>query len=601
MVDSISAGKTIVAEHGEIRIIGRAVSRGIGIGNAVCLFGTRKQFFRHTIRREQVEAEIGRFENAKEIASAALQGDVERSRSKFGDAIADILESHLLIIEDPEFHSRVKNTIETEYFNAEWAVNSAAEKYSSLLEKSTDQHLREKHLDLEDVADRLISAMASGAEEIQFEKGSVIAASELKASTILRLQEAGIAGIVTEHGGWTSHASILARELEIPSVTGISHLFSYVAEGSRIAVDGFNGEVIFDPTNATQDDLHSRNSEGIASHSITKLGAEADLMTLDGRSIIIRTNTSSVESYKLAEKSGAKGIGLYRSEGLNGRFGRIPTEDEQFEEYCRIAEAAGKEGVRVRTFDIDGDVYAADGFGRQRNPALGLRAIRLGIRKPELLIPQARALLRASYRRNVSIVIPMVSGTSEIDRVREILFEQKVLLENDDVSVGDPGIGSMIEIPSAALLADQVAAASDFVCLGTNDLAQYVLAADRDNENVSEWFRTIHPAMLRLVKSVIGSCKRAGKRLVVCGEMAGSPFYVPVLIGMGASELSVGPKSVEPVRRVIAGIAFEEAAKLSRDLENFSNADDIEQMVADTALHKWPHLYPADFFKLNSK
>jgi phosphotransferase system enzyme I (PtsI) len=222
------------------------------------------------------------------------------------------------------------------------------------------------------------------------------------------------------------------------------------------------------------------------------------------------------------------------------------------------------------------------------------------MRKPELLVPQIRALLRAAYDRSVSIVVPMVSGTSEIDRVREIVSAQKRSLEKEGTKVGTPQFGAMIEIPSSALVADQVAAASDFVCLGTNDLAQYVLAADRDNEAVSEWFRTLHPAMLRIVKSVIDSCKKAGKSLVVCGEMAGSPFYVPVLIGMGATELSIGPKSIGPVRRVIAGVAFEEAAALLRELERFSTADAIEQTVADTARRKWPHLYPDNFFERNA-
>jgi phosphotransferase system enzyme I (PtsI) len=588
-----------VAEKCEIRIFGRAVSRGIGIGNAVCLFGTRKQFFHNKIAAAQIDTELDRFEKARAAARTALDADVAHSRRKFGDAVADILETHLLIIEDPEFQSHIRNGISTERFNAEWAISAGAAKYSSLFEKSTERQLREKHLDLEDVADRLISAIAAGTEEIRFEKGSVIAASELKASTILRFQEAGIAGIVSEHGGWTSHASILARELEIPSVTGIEHLFSCVLDGSRIAVDGFKGEVIIDPTKETETKLRSRNPDRTTPRSDTS--KEGELTTLDGRQIVIRTNTASVESYKLAAENGAKGIGLYRSEGLIGKFGRIPTEDEQVDEYCRIADAAGGDGVRIRTFDIDSELYSANGAGRQRNPALGLRAVRLGLRRPELLVPQIRAILRASFERSVSIVIPMVSGTTEINRVREMLGEQKRSLENEGIRFGDPDVGAMIEVPSSAVLADQVAAVSDFVCLGTNDLAQYVLAADRDNEAVSEWFRTLHPAMLRIVKTVIESCKKAGKRLVVCGEMAGSPFYVPVLVGMGATELSVGPKSIEPVRRVVAGIAFEEAAKLFRELQKFTTPDEIEQIVTDTARRKWPHLYPADFFELNSQ
>ena len=590
-----------MAEKHEIRVTGRAVSRGIGVGRAICLFGNKKQFYRRDVPASEVEFEIARYIKAVDQARNSLAVEIERAGPGSGSPVEALLESHLLILDDPQFVSKIRNSISSELVNTEWAIQNAVNEYTSHFKNNSDQHLREKYLDLEDVAERLLAAVAGDSDEVRFERGSVIAASELRASTILRFHEDGIAGIVTEHGGWTSHASIIAREFEIPSVTGIPHLFRNVFNGLSVAIDGFRGEVIFDPARATLDEIKVRSEERSdvgAEKSTSNIG---NTNTLDGRSITVRTNTGSVESYEIAKERGAKGIGLYRSEGLIGKFGRIPTEDEQAEEYRHIALVTNNDGVRVRTFDIDSDLYVDTAFGRQRNPALGLRAIRLGFHKSEILIPQLRALLRASHETNISVVVPMITGAAEIVSVREIIKEQSQELKRAGTPVGNPTVGAMIEIPSAAILADQLASVSDFLCLGTNDLAQYVLAADRDNESVSEWFRTLHPAMLRLVRSVIEACKSVKKQLIVCGEMAGSPFYVPVLIGMGADDLSIGPKSIDAVRRVIAGIAFEEAANLVRNISGFSTADEVERFVAENAKQNWPHLYPSGFFEQNAR
>jgi len=265
-----------------------------------------------------------------------------------------------------------------------------------------------------------------------------------------------------------------------------------------------------------------------------------------------------------------------------------------------VANAIGGDALRVRTFDIDADQFLDATTQRQKNPALGLRAIRLGMVNQDLLIPQIRALLRASYDRNVGIIVPMVTGTSEIAAVRQIIEKESEQLALNGVSIGSPAVGAMIEIPSAVLVADQLANACDFLCLGTNDLAQYLLAADRDNESVSPWFRTLHPAMIKAVGHVIKSAVDASKPLTVCGEMAGSPFYVPVLIGLGAIELSMNPGSIEAVSKVVAGIAFEEAVKLVSEIEGLTTPDDIEAAVKSTALGKWAHLFSSGFLEVES-
>jgi phosphoenolpyruvate-protein phosphotransferase (PTS system enzyme I) len=584
-----------VAEKKEIRIKGRAVSRGIGIGRAVRLFGGRKQFFRRDILASEIQPEIRRVQDAVATARRSIEYDIERTKSESKEPVVELLESHLFILEDPSLLSRINDFISRDLVNAEWAIQTGFEELSLTIKQNEDPHLREKYLDVEDVAERLLTAIASEAEPPTIEPDAIVAASELRASTILQLREAGVAGIVTEHGGWTSHASILAREFQIPSVTGIANLFNYVNDDRTIAIDGYSGEVCFDPSEVTVHRLQQRAVNG-ASFDPEKFEVVGrKLSTLDSRLIVIRTNTVSVESYKAAETMGACGIGLYRSESLIGKYGRIPTEDEQAGEYERIANATGRAGTHIRTFDIDADQYLVPSFRRQKNPALGLRAIRLGLHDPQLLIPQIRALLRASHGNHVSITIPMVTSVAELNEFRGIVDQQREELTKARTSIGTPRIGAMIEIPSAALLADQLASIADFLCLGTNDLAQYILAADRDNEHVSEWFRTLHPAMLRVVRSVISSCKAAGKPLVVCGEMAGSPFYIPVLIGLGATDLSMNPGSIDAARRVIAGIAYEEAAALVRKIDVLTTPNEIEKAVAETARKKWPHLYPPGF------
>ena len=583
----------------EIRLVGRAVSRGIGIGPAKCRYGTRRQFFRRKITHPEIEPEIARFANAAHAARAAIQAEITEASSDRLIAVVELLESHDLILGDPTLISRIKDSIADQKVNAESAVLDTFEAFAFRLQ-SGGGHIREKYLDLQDVAERLLIAMDSRDETARFDEGSVIIASELRASTLLRLREAKAAGIATELGGWTSHFSILAREFEIPAVTGISHIFRSVGDGSIVAVNGFEGAVHVHPSEHSLGELRQISQAKRAHFEVKDSTFSNDLRTLDGRPIVIRTNTNSIESFQSALNFGIHGIGLYRSESLIGKYGRVPSEDEQADEYAAIAAAAGDHGVRIRMFDIDSDLSASGPFRRQKNPALGLRAIRLSFRDSELLLPQLRAILRVSAANNISIIVPMVTGVAEINEFRSILEQQKKILGEKGIRAGSPQIGPMIEVPSAALVADQLAQTSDFLCLGTNDLAQYILATDRDNDAVSEWFRTLHPAMLRIVHSVIESARKAGKQLIVCGEMAGSPFYVPVLIGLGAVELSMGPASVEAVRRVVSGIAFEEASALVRELSELTTPKDVEDAVLGTALKSWPHLYAPGFLEQRS-
>jgi len=547
----------------------------------------------------ELNSEIGRLDAAFKFARAAIEDDIARSQKVVRSAASEILDSHLLILDDPTIRTQVIEKIGTDQINTESAVYDVFEEIASRFRANPDQALRERSLDVEDVCERLLSALMPEAETFVPAPDSVLIAKEIRPSSLLEIVDSGVVALAAENGGWTSHTSILAREANIPAVTGIAKIGKRIRDGQNVIVDGFSGEIIIDPSEATLVAYQSRDAAGIPKPEPFER-TERVVATLDGREIIIRTNSVSVSSYESAAEDGARGIGLFRSESLIGKFKRIPTEDEQTQEYVALADATGEHGIRIRTFDIDSDQFLNAAAQRQKNPALGLRAIRLGVTNPELLIPQIRALLRASRNRNIGIIVPMVTGVSEIDEVRSVIQRESEELAAKGVSIGSPELGAMIEIPSAMMVADQLADVSDFLCLGTNDLAQYLLAADRDNESVSNWFRTLHPAMIRAVGSVIRVANEASKPLIVCGEMAGSPFYVPVLIGLGATELSVNPSSIEAVCRVITGLAFDEARQLVSEIQSLSSADDVEAVVRSTAEKKWAHLFPNGFLEMQT-
>ncbi|MEP6705747.1 MAG: putative PEP-binding protein, partial [Acidobacteriota bacterium] len=374
----------------------------------------------------------------------------------------------------------------------------------------------------------------------------------------------------------------------------VSKILRRVSTGDTAIVDGYSGSVILNPTLETLERyrLPADQFQQINYNDVTV--GDTDTKTLDGRKITIRVNVDLPEIYKRAKRIGARGIGLYRSEYLFNRFNGFPTEDQQYEAYREIAEYAGEDTVKIRTFDLGAEQLYEQSHGREKNPALGLRAIRLGLTNTAHLRTQLRAIIRAAHGQNIDLVIPMVSGIEEIDDVRNLVGEEKDNLSRTGIPAGDPRIGAMIEVPSAVLLIDDIVRDTDFVCLGTNDLVQYLLAVDRDNESVSGWFRTLHPAVIRAVASVINSCAKGPTPLTICGEMAGSPFYLPLLIGLGATELSMNVNSILRVRKVISGIAYQETVAIARESEKCRTASEVEALLEQHIAEKWPHLIQPD-------
>lgn len=578
---------------GEIRLKARAMSRGVAIGRVVCLHGNTRQFFRIDIGDEAVEREMRRARAGFRLARRQLN----KLRTELASGISSvpgIFDAQRAMIEDSSLLEKVENAIAEQKVNAEWAVKVVTDEYITKYKAIPDQHLRERYIDVEDVAERIQNSLGGGERSAPLAKDSIIVAKELMPSTLAEQSGSHPSAVITEHGGWTSHTFILARELNLPAVTGVRKILRRIDTGDAAIVDGYSGQVILNPTSETLERyrLPASQFRQINYNDVTV--ADSHARTLDGREIILRVNVDLPEVYKRARRIGARGIGLYRSEFLFNRFNGFPTENQQYDAYREIAEFAGEDGVKIRTFDLGPEQVYGQSHGREKNPALGLRAIRLGLTNVRQLRTQIRAILRASVGSNIDVVVPMVSGVDELAQVREIVEKERAALTAKGVETGNPRIGAMIEVPSAVFLIDEIVAEADLVCLGTNDLVQYLLAVDRDNESVAGWFRTLHTAVLRAIRRVIDAALKGDKPLVVCGEMAGSPFYVPLLIGMGATELSMNVNSILRVRKVISGLAHAETIELAREAEQCRTADEVETVLERHISEKWSHLIQPD-------
>jgi phosphotransferase system enzyme I (PtsI) len=576
-------------KNGEIRLYGRAVSRGVGVGKILSLFGQKRQFYRIKLENSKIEPELRRFRAAVRLAKRHIR---KISEKKSGKSQAGIFETHLLFLEDASLLNKIEDFIKQQKVNAEWAVKMVTDGYIADYKAIPDENLRERYIDLEDVAERLLTALGGGGKaNIRLEKDTIIVAKEVKPSTLIELIQSKPKAIITENGGWTSHTFILARELNLPAVTGMKGILRRVQSGENVVVDGFSGQVILHPKTETLRQYKKRATQIRVEIPTKEDLRHEEIKTLDGQKITIRANLDFTKDYIDAKRLGARGIGLYRSEFLFNQNKGFPSEKEQIEIYRKIAKMVGDDGIKIRTFDLSAEQLAGETREREKNPALGLRAIRLSLAQEKQFRTQLRALLRASWENNLDIVLPMISDVSEILRAREILEQEKEKLVKRKIKFGETRLGAMIEVPSAVLLAEQIACEVDFLNLGTNDLVQYLLAVDRDNEAVSDWFRTLHPSVLLAVKTVLQAGEKCGKPVIVCGEMAGSPVYTAILIGLGATELSMNVHSIARVRKTIVNIAFEEAREIVKELETCRTAGEVEEKVRTSFLVKWSHLF----------
>ncbi len=590
---TVNKSKTVI----EQQIKARSVSRGIAIGKVVSLYGKKRQFYRITLKETQLDREIRRFRAAVRLARRQLKKFSHQTHNSASEIQANIFEAHLLILEDAGLHQKIETTILEQKVNAEWAVKFVTDRYLAIYKDIRDEYLRERRIDLQDITERLLSALGGGEKtSYRLDKHSIIVASEVNPSTLVELSKSNPQAIIAESGGWTSHTFILARELGIPAVTGIKGVLRRIKTGDEVIVDGYGGQVFVNPSSETIKRFQ-KEAERFQHPQTEQLEAvKGKLKTLDGRYITIRTNLDIPEGYAKAKRFGAEGIGLFRSEFLFNQNKSLPSEKQQFEAYRKIAAVVNEDGVRIRTFDISLEHLNDETSQQEKNPALGLRAIRLSISHDNFFRTQLRSLLRASFEQKLDILFPMISDISEIVRAKEILEEEKAKLEKRKIKFGNPKVGVMIEVPAAVLMIEEICQEVDFLSVGTNDLVQYLLGVDRDNELVADWFRTLHPSVLRSIKKIVEASEKYDVPAIICGEMAGSPVYAPILIGLGVRELSMNVNSLPRVRQVISHIAYEEAQAIVKEIEACRTADEVEKLVKESLSQKWTHLFSNDNF-----
>lgn len=585
----------------ERRLSGLVVSEGTASGQVLRFHSTRAKrgsIFRSMLDPTDVAREVRRWRAAVRLARRQLLAIKSRAEKELGAEQSYIFDAHLLMIEDRKLLDDVEHQIQHERVNAEWALKVAADRLLDVYAKIKDKYLRERGSDVEDVVERLLFALSGErSEKPRLLADAVLVAEELLPSVVAELDFTHIRAIATDVGGWTSHTAIIARGLGIPAIVGLHDLYRLARTGDAILVDAQKGEVVLNPepqTIVAYHDLSAREapaSVAAAQHAEEK--SRAALCTVDGTEIILRANLELPAEYKGIEHYGARGIGLYRSEFIFSQGDEIPSEEEQYKTYLQVAQLGGEDGATLRLFDLGGDkLPALVAAGEdERNPALGLRGIRFCLQHEELFRTQTRAVLRAAAEAPIRAVVPMVSDVTDMRRARAIFDEEAARLRADGVRTGALKIGAMIEVPSAVMLADKLAREVDFFSLGTNDLVQYLIAVDRDNDGVSDWFRSLHPGVLLSIERVISAARDAAIPVIVCGEMAAAPVYALILIGLGATELSMAAASIPRVRRMVARIEKAEAARVAAECLRCATADDVEELVRVRLAAQWPDVF----------
>ena len=566
-------------------INGIAASDGVAIAKAYLLVEPDLSFTNEKIT--DIDAEINKFKNAVEASKIELTKIRNNAEKQLGADKAAIFDAHLLVLDDPELIQPIEDKISNEKVNAPQALNEVTSQFITIFESMDNEYMKERAADIRDVSKRLLAHIL-GVELPNpsiIDESVVIVGNDLTPSDTAQLNKDFVQGFVTNIGGRTSHSAIMSRSLEIPAVVGTKSITHQVKQGDMIIVDGITGDVIIDPT---EDELiayqHKRERFFEDKKELQKL-RDAETVSLDGIHAELAANIGTPDDLYGVIENGAEGIGLYRTEFLYMGRDQMPTEDEQFEAYKKVLETMKDKRVVVRTLDIGGDKELPYlNLPKEMNPFLGYRAIRLCLDQPDIFRPQLRALLRASAYGKLNIMFPMVATINEFRDAKALLLEEKENLKNEGHDVSDDiELGIMVEIPSTAALADIFAKEVDFFSIGTNNLIQYTMAADRMSERVSYLYQPYNPAILRLVKQVIEASHKEGKWTGMCGEMAGDETAIPLLLGLGLDEFSMSATSILKARRQINGLSKNEMTELANRAINCSTQEQVKELVHNIA------------------
>ena len=586
---------SIVPNTRDVLVPGVGVSAGVAVGRVLRLdqrdiaAGLPPEF-----ECEDTAAEIARLHEAVEEARGQVLELKERVANELGRGHAYFFEAHLLMLDDLELLKDIERIIRTRRIKAEWAVKAVLDRMLVVYAQVKDDYLRERGSDIEDVARRLIRALSGGqgTSLARLQHDVIIVANTLPPSTVAELDLSRVLGFATSDGGFTSHTAIIARSLGIPAVVGLPDVAMRVSSGDTAVVDGSEGRVILHPTKPHIRKYLRKNRERVLETASSEAPPES--VTLDGHRCVLRANIELASEFDTVRRYGAKGIGLYRSEFLYlNKLPDLPTEEEQFEHFEQLANVAGEHGATIRSFDLGGDKLSLSSQDDERNPALGLRALRLARGAQPVFRAHLRAILRASAKGRVRIVLPMVARLSDLRAARELLESCKQELREEGVAFNPKiPLGVMIEVPSAVVIADHLAQECDFFSVGTNDLIQYLLAVDRTNRHVSHIYEPLHPSVLRCLKRISDVAAQEGIPAIVCGEMASDPVHVVVLVALGFDRFSMTPSQIPLISRVICALDRSEALALGAELLELRTTAEIEAHLAVELPRRFP-----DFFK----
>ncbi len=571
-----------------LRVHGMGVSAGIAIGKAVLISTRVGEVFRIPIAEADLDAEVERFHEAVRQAQAELGKTRARASEKVGDELAAIFEAHVLLLNDPAFIGRVVDRIRSRRVNAEWAVAKIAEEIDEQFAHIDDSYLRERSEDVSDVSRHVLRALQgiSHHELSELEDDLIIVADDLTPSDAVRLGRKRVVGFAIETGGRTSHTTIIARSLHLPAVVGLAGIGDRITDAARVILDGDEGVLIVHPTFEILAEYQRRKAEIERKEESLLDTVELSAVTKDGVRIHLMANIDLPEEVDEAVRFGAEGVGLYRSEFLYiEKSPEQPTEEEHYQLYRRIVERALPHPAIIRTYDLGGRKLAREMMDtREENPVLGLRGIRLTLARREVFRPQLRGLFRAALHGDLWIMLPMVSTLEEIREFRAYSAEVMAGLERDGVPFRrDIKLGSMIEVPAAALIADALATEVDFFSIGTNDLIQYSLAVDRNNEHVAGLYQPLHPAILRMLRFVVASAAEAGIEVSLCGEMAADVRFASVLVGLGLRRLSVSPRLIPEIKTWIRELDSRALSEVTAQCLNLRTAGEVDELI-DRAL-----------------
>jgi phosphotransferase system enzyme I (PtsI) len=573
-------------------IQGIGASPGIVTGKAFMVERSKVRAPEKRIQSEQVDDEVERFLGAIQESRNQLMEIKEKILDPEVRRHSFILDVHLMILDDQMLIQDTIDTIRKKKVNPEWALDLTLEKLDTAFKAIEDEYLRERRSDLHYVSARIFrNLLGKKHDDIAKIKGKVIVvAHDLSPADTLQMNLKNLAGFITDIGGKVSHTAILARSLGIPAVVGLEVGTSLINGGDLLIMDGDTGEVVINPTEKVSESFLERKRRIKTMEREVLKYASLPAETRDGVRVRLHANIEMVKEVPSAKNHGAEGIGLYRTEILYLNRKDLPTEEEHYQTYRRLAESISPAVATIRTLDIGGDKFLPNySSGNEMNPAMGLRAIRFSMKEVDIFKIQLRGILRASVHGKLRILFPMISGIGEIRQAKAILEEVKKGLAKARVPF-DQGIeiGAMIEIPSASITADILAREVDFFSIGTNDLIQYALAVDRINEHVSYLYEPLHPAILRIIRGVVQSAHQVGIPVAICGEMAAEPAYSLVLLGLGLDEFSMNPVAIPKVKKMLRMSRFEETQNLVEQIFQFPTASEIESHVRNWMAERFP-------------